>query len=232
MTTSVHLAPSGTRTGTIIAGVAGLLHVILAVIAPALTGELTQPSWSEPSASILDFYQTTAFDTSFMAGVFLEGVAFVVVLVLIAKLSDLVGNAEGGSPWLGRLIFGGAVLDTALILAYLSTLGAAGFRTSHGGMNADGYLLLNDLRFAFIWVGLLALVLWLASLGFAMIRTALFPRWLGWAMLVNSATILIAFFLPVRAWDITTGLPILWVLVIAVLLLTRPDRYSGRVSHS
>lgn len=231
MTTGVHIATSGTRTGTVVAGTAGLLGVVLAFIAPALTGELSQPSWTEPSASIIDFYQTTAFDTSFMAGVFLEGVAFVVVLVLIAKLSDLVGNAEAGSRWLGRLIFGGAVLDTALILAYLSTLGAAGFRTSHGGMTADGYLLLNDLRFAFYWVGLLALVLWLAPLGLAIVRTLTLPTWLGWAMLVNSAAVLVAFFLPVWVWDITSGLPLLWILVVAVLLLTRPDRYAGWVSQ-
>ena len=203
-----------------------------AVIAPALTGELGQPSWSEPSASIVDHYQATVFDPAFIAGVVLEGVAFVVVIVLIAKLSDLVGNADGGSPWLGRLIFGGAVLDSALILSYLATLGAAGFRTSHGGMSADGYLLLYDLRFALYWIGLLALVLWLAPLGFAVIRTTLFPRWLGWAMIVNSVAILFAFFLPVVVWDIAAGFPFLWILVVAVLLLTRPDRYSERVPHS
>lgn len=231
MTSGVHVASSGARTGTVVAGMAGLVGVVLAFIAPALTGELSQPSWSEPSASIVDFYQTTAFDTSFMVGVFLEGGSFVVVLVLIARLSDLVGNADGGSFWLGRLIFGGAVLDTALILAYLSTLGAAGFRTSHGGMSTDGYLLLNDLRFAFYWLDLLALVLWLAPLGLAIVRTRTLPTWLGWAMLVNSVAVLVSFFLPVGFWDITGGLPLLWILIVAVLLLTRPDKYSGRVSQ-
>lgn len=167
MTSAAIAAPvGGTTRGVLIAAWAGVFHVVLATIASALlTGEAAQPSWTDPSETIVDFYRTSSFDGVFVTGVLMVGVAFVVFLVFAARVAELVGGADGGSRWVGWLIFGAVAMETAFgIFGYLASFMAPVFRASHGGMADVGYLVLHDLRFSFYWLDLLAMPVWMIPL--------------------------------------------------------------------
>jgi hypothetical protein len=214
------------RRGTLLAGVAGILWVVFALARVPLTGLLDQPSWTDDRSTIVDFYRNTDFDAAFMTGIALATVAYLLFLVFAAKAADLFGHGAGGSRWVGYLIIGGAAVDTALVYAYLAPFAAAVFWAGQGGLSADAYLTLHGLSFGFLWIELITITVWLAPLGAAIVDTGLFPKWLGWLMLANAAGLIVAFFLPYAAWAVFGGLPYLWVLIAAVTMLRRPDRYA------
>lgn len=221
------MAATGSRRGTVIAGIAGVLWVVFALARVPLTGVLDQPSWTDDPSVIVDFYTNSNFDTAFMAGIALVTVAYVLFLVFIAKAADLLGDSDGESRWVGYLIVGGAAMDTALVYAYLAPFAAAVFWAAHGGLSADAYLTLHGLSFSFLWMELITITVWMIPLGVAIVRTGWFPRWLGWLMLANAAGLLVAFFLPYAIWAALGGLPYLWILIAAIAMLRRPNRYSG-----
>jgi hypothetical protein len=219
----------GTPLGAQIAGWAGVLHVALAIIPPfVLTREADQPSWTDAPATIVAFYQEASFDPGFMTGMLMEAASFVLLLVILAKVADFLGGADGGSRWVGWLIVGALVLEMAFgIFGYLAPYVAAVFRADHGGLSDAGYLALHDLRFAFYWLDLIVLPFWMVPLGIAIIRTQFFPSWIGWAFIVNAVALLPTLYLPVDIWDPVSGLPSIWVLAMAVLMIMRPARFSG-----
>lgn len=217
----------GSRRGTLIAGVAGVLWPVLALARVPLTGVLDQPSWTDEPAAIVDFYTASNFDGAFVAGIALVTVAYMLFLVFMAKAADLLGDSDGGSRWLGYLIIGGAAMDTALVYAYLAPFAAAVFWAGQGGLSADVFLALHGLSFAVLWMEMIIITVWMTPLGVAIVRTGLFPKWLGWLILANAGGLLVAFFLPYEVWAVLSGLPYLWILVAAITMLRRPDRYSA-----
>jgi hypothetical protein len=221
------MAATGSRRGTLIAGTAGVLWVVLALVRVPLTGVLDQPSWTDDPSVIVDFYTNSSFDTAFMVGIASATVAYVLFLVFIAKAADLLGDSDGGSRWVGYLIVGGAAMDTALVYAYLAPFVAAVFWAGHGGLSADAYLTLHSLSFSFLWMEMITITVWAIPLGVAIIRTELFPKWLGWLLLANAVGMVVAFFLPYAVWAVLGGLPYLWILIAAITMLRRPDRFSG-----
>jgi hypothetical protein len=221
------MAATSTRRGTLIAGIAGVLWVVLALVRVPLTGVLDQPSWTDDPSVIVDFYTNSNFDAAFMVGIASVTVAYVLFLVFMVKAADLLGDSDGGSRWVGYLIVGGAAMDTALVYAYLAPFVTAVFWAGHGGISADAFLTLHGLSFSFLWMEMITITAWAIPLGVAMVRTELFPKWLGWLLLANGLGMLVAFFLPYAVWAVLGGLPYLWILIAAITMLRRPDRYSG-----
>jgi hypothetical protein len=70
----------------------------------------------------------------------------------------------------------------------------------------------------------------MATLGIAIVATSLLPHWLGRVAIVIAAPNGIGLFLTTDVWNVVSGLPSLWTLVLAVLLLVRADRYSDSVT--
>ena len=218
---------TGSRRGALIAGVGGILWVILALARVPLTRLLDQPSWTDDPSVIVDFYVNSSFDSGFITGIALVAVAYVLFFVFIAKTADLLGDVDGGSRWVSYLIVGGAAMDTVLVFAYLAPFATAVFWAGHGGLSAEAYLTLHGLSISFLWIELITISVWMVPLGIGIIRTGLFTRWLGWLLLANAVGLLVAFFLPYAVWAVLGGLPYLWILVAAITMLRRPDQYSG-----
>jgi hypothetical protein len=215
------------RRATLVAGGAGVLWPVLALARVPLTRLLDQPSWDADRSSIVQFYSDSNFSGGFVGGMALVSVAYVLFVVFAAKVADLVGEADASWRWVGRLIVAGAALDTALVFAYLAPFGAAVFWAGHGGLTADSYLTLHGLSFSFLWLELLTMTLWMVPFGLAVVRTGLFPKWLGWLLLANAGGTVLSFFLPYSSWAVTGGLPYLWVFIAAGLMVIHPHRYSG-----
>lgn len=219
---------TGTRRGTLIAGWAGVVHVALALFASvALTGEAGQPSWTDSPQAIVRYYRDASFDGTFITGMILVGVSFLLFLVFIAKIADLLGGVDGGSRWVGWLILGGAALEMAFgIFGYLASFLAAVFGAESGGLADTDLLVLHHLRFAFYGLDLLAMSIWMIPLGLAIVVSRRFPRWIGWALLVNALAMVPSLYLPTVYWDATSGISILLMLALAIVLLRTPHRYS------
>ncbi len=227
MTSSTSNLPSlgAPRAEVLIAAWAGLLWPVLAVTRAPLTRVLDQPSWTADQSEIVSYYADSSFDATFVIGMAVATLAYVLFLVFVAKLAQILRD-EWGSSWIGYLIVGGATMETAVVVAYLAPFGAAVFWADHGGVSQDVYLALHGLSIGFLWLDLIAITAWMAPLGATMIRSRLFPTWLGWIFVVNSAALLVSFFLPYEAWAVTGGFPYLWILITALVMLRTPDRYA------
>lgn len=226
MTTAVsdrHLSTS-TRGSVLIAGWAAILWGALSVSRVPFTGEADLPLWTAPPADIVAFYEGQAYDTAFIVGVAMAAVGWSLLMVFLAKVSSIL---QGRLRWVGYLILGGGAISIIGAVYYLSLLGAGVFWSSNGGLGADGYLVLNGLTWSFLWVDQISSAVWLLPLGIVTVRTLLFPRWLGWLMVVNSAAGFAAFFLPPEVSLVTGVLPYLWILIAGVVMLIRSDRYAA-----
>lgn len=227
MTTAVadRQLSTSTRGSVLMAGWAAILWGVLSVARVPLTGEADLPLWTAPPADIIAFYEGQDFDTAFMVGIALAAVGWSLLMVFLAKVSSLLDERF---RWVGYLIIGGGAIAVAGVVFYLTVVGAGVFWTSNGGLSADSYLVLNGLTWSFVWVNLISSALWLLPLAIVIIRTRLFPRWLGWAMVANSVAGFAAFFLPPEVSVVTGGLPYLWILIAGVVMLLRSDRYATR----
>jgi hypothetical protein len=207
------------------ASVAGILWPVLAIPRIFLTGELDEPSWTDSREAITDFYAGASFDGAFVVGMAMVTVAYLLLVVFLAKAAEVVDGGPDGPGWLGRLMVGGALLDVAVVVVYLATFATATFWASHGGLSEGGTLALHGLSYSVYWLDLLVAGLWIVPFGVAILRSGGLPRWLGWVLLANQVALVGTFFTSsVDVWNAVSGLPYLWVLVAATLLLGRAAR--------
>jgi hypothetical protein len=129
-------------------------------------------------------------------------------------------------------MLGGAILNVGLGVLYGGALGIGAYWVSNGGLSTDSYLLLYGMMWSAIFLAIAAGVLWSVPLGYAIIRTGLFPRWLGWSLLVITAANLISVWVPVELQYVIGGLPSLWTLIGGVIMLVRPARFAPSPSTS
>jgi hypothetical protein len=208
-----------------LAGLAGVLAPILAFGRLALTGEIDRPVWDDPVEEIVSFYEGSDFNTGFMVGILMVTLAYVLYVVFLAKVSSVIRAHETGSVWLARSILGLGVLLAGLTMGYLVPLVTSVFWASHGGLSTDAYLALHGLSFASYWLGLPVDLLLGTAFGASIVMTGLFPRWLGWAMILTAAAETLAFFASVDVWNAASGLPYVWMLIAGTLIVRSPDRY-------
>jgi len=210
-----------------IAAVCGILWPLLAIGRLFLTGELDRPDWTGTTSNIVAFYESSTFDAVFLAGVGMVALAYLLLLVFVSKVSALVEIDKEGAPWLAKSILAVAVVGVGFTMGYLATFTAAVFWASHGGLGVDGYLALHGLSYASYGLALVSDLLLGVVLGGAIVTTRLFPPWLGWAMILTGVAEGIAWFMTPDIWNAASGLPYLWVLIAAVVMLTRPEKYTG-----
>lgn len=215
---------------TRLAGLAGVLWPVLAIGRLGLTGELDRPVWDDPVEDIVGFYETSEFSSGFTVGILMVVFAYLFYVVFLAKLAALIRDHERGSAWLAGSMLGLGVLVAAMTVGYLAPFATNVFWASHGGLSADAYLALHGFSFAFYWMVLPTDLVLGIVLGGSILATGLFPRWLGWAMIATAVAEGASFFASVDVWNATSGLPYIWILVAGVMMLRRPDQYTGQVN--
>lgn len=213
--------------GVRITAVCGMLWGVLAIVRLMLTGEIDRPDWTSSTASIVDFYEKAQFDSKLLAGVGLVALGYILVLVFFSKVASIVETYGNGAPWLGKSIVATAIVTVTFALGYLGTFLAAVFWSSHGGLGADGYLVLHGLSFAAYGLSLLSDLVLGVLLGGAFLVTRLFPSWLGWAVILTGLAEGVAWFLSPAVWDATSGLPYLWVFIAAAIMFRRAEKYTA-----
>ena len=144
---------------------------------------------------------------------FLLGV--LLFLVFLGALRSSLRTAEGGPAFWTAVAFGSGIATAALLIANATPLLAAAIAADVLEPGAAQALGLAEIAF---FIGAeVAAATFLVAAGLLTIRTAVLPRWLGWASLALALVLLI---LPIGWAGLLLGFP-LWVLVVSVLLWRR-----------
>lgn len=213
--------------GVRIAGCAGVLWAVLSIARLPLTGEASLPARDAAPDQVVGFFEGLSFDATFVAGIGLVTIGWVLLPVFIAFVADLLDRIDRGLRWVGLVALAGAVVEVGVTVMYLAAYSTGVFWASHTSPGSDAYVLLHGLSGSLLLLDSILFALWLVPLGVAIITTRLFPTWLGWALLATTIGSMAAFFLTSEVlWNVFGGLPYLWVLAAGVLMLVRSERYS------
>jgi hypothetical protein len=134
------------------------------------------------------------------------------------------GDEEAGTSWLSRMASAGAVVYVTLTMISLACWATIHERAAHG-LDAQGAMLLADLKSVAFFLSWPALAVFLASIGALVRRTALLPAWLGWSGIAIGVLLLAAATAPTADPAQAGGaLPFLWPVVVGIVLLLRARR--------
>ena len=140
----------------------------------------------------------------------------------------LLRRAEGDPPWRSTI----ATLSGALLAAY-GLVGASWEAASlHGGKItpevADYAYASGNVGFANAWIALASFAL---CSGWVILSTGVLERWTGWWIVVAGIGLVVARFVWTSGvWGVGYALFWLWIIVICIRLIRRPDRWS-RAAH-
>lgn len=190
-----------------------------------MSGDLEAPVGGD-SAAIIEFFEGLDYSPALVAGIVLGTLGLLMMMAFVSYAARVLVGLPDKAPWAGGVIVASVVVATTLTIVSTVASGAGAFRTAHGGLGPDGYVVLSDLRFAAYWLSLVAWAMLYLAMGAAMVRAQTYPLWLGWAGIVIGLAHLVLPFLPASMWDFGVIVGALWIVVIAAFMLVRPARYS------
>ena len=138
----------------------------------------------------------------------------------------LLGRAEGDPPWRSTI----ATLSGALLAAYGLIGASSGEAASlHGGRItpevADYAYAVGNVGFANAWVALASFAL---CAGWVILSTGVLERWMGWWVVVAGLGLVVARFVWTSGfWGVGYALFWVWVIVVCIRLIRRPDRWHS-----
>ena len=135
----------------------------------------------------------------------------------------LLGRAEGDPPWRATI----ATLSGALLAAYGLVGSSWAAASQHGGRItpdvADYAYALGNVGFANAWIALASFAL---CCGWVILSTHVLERWMGWWIVVAGVGLVVARFVW-ASWGVGYALFWLWVLVVCIRMIKRPERWSS-----
>jgi hypothetical protein len=160
------------------APLAGVLFLALGVAAFILGGE--SPGVDDSTKEIVEYWRDD--DSKLMVSAGLETLAALALVWFGASLRGVVAEAEGGVRRLANLLFAGFIAMGVGI----ATDAAIVFATADAADDAPPVVIesLNALYNGFFFPLVLGLALILLALALAILRTGIFPKWLGWLLVV------------------------------------------------
>ena len=200
----------------------GALSVMLGVAAVALGGAAGA---ANPGASAQDIAQVYASPPTPMLwfGAYLEILAYLLLLVFVARLWEALRPASGkSSSWLATAAAGAGMLSVTLTLAGFAIGTALRYR---GGPTVDSSsaLALFDVHVALYVASWALAAVFLGATAVAVLTGGALPRWLGWTAGTIAVFDLVAVGLPTTPLvQFPSLLLLLWVLMASIVLLRRP----------
>lgn len=210
-------APS--RSPATAGGAAGIAFVLLALTGNSLTGGGVE-SGSPDEAFAEEVVRRTG-DAAWRAGIALELVAFLALLVFAAALGRRIRAAEPAESFAGPLVLAGGVLLVAVKLASGSALYAADHRA--GDLDPALARLLSDLNGAAFALSFVPLAVLLGAAAVGSLAYRALPRSLGAGAALLAVLLVAAAATGLEAVPIPFLLSLVWILATSVVLLRRPS---------
>ena len=194
-----------------LAPLTGVAFIILAFVSFAVAGE--PPDTDEGAQEVVSFYSEN--EGSVVAGSLIQGLAAAVFLFFAGVLRTVLREGPGARGTLAAISFAGAIVfatgvafDATINFALAEEVDTEGFDPI--AMQALLGLWSND------WVPFaVGLLTFLIATGWAIIRTGVLPKWLGWAAIV------IALFAVTPIGFVAFFGGALFVLIVSVMLAMR-----------
>jgi hypothetical protein len=189
----------------------GVLFVALFIPAFILGGE--PPDADEKLGEVVDFW--TSNDDELIIGALFGALATFFLLWFVGTLRSALRAAEGGSGRVSAISFaGGVVLVAGAALAVSIQFAAADTAGDVEPAVTQTLSVMNSDVFFTFGVGMAVLLI---AAGIVIVRTAVFPRWLGWGAIVAGILSM------TPAWFVAFGLWLIWTVIVAILLFRRGD---------
>ncbi len=202
----------------------GFAFVVLGLIGTVLSG--SPPAATDPPAEILEYFKDSEAAIRIASYLSVLGIFF--LLFWLGNLWAILRRAEGGAPLLTVVAGLGAVLGAAGAGTSFAITSMIALR--HGSITPGGAAIFYELSFTLLGasgVGVAALVL---STSLIVLRTSVFPRWIGAGGIVLTVAWLVAAraiatdreFIGVFGL-ISFVLWSIWILAISVMMLRSPE---------
>jgi len=202
------------------AALCGILSPLLVMFAffVLIIGSGFLPDFTAPLPQIAAQLAQHPTPAQVWAGVHLEFLGFLLLVVFIASLSGVLRRAEGEGGWLSALAFAGGLMSVTLKIGSFSPMYPI---LTHAGQAFD-----PELARALAEINITAFALQQPALGLLLatalivIRTAVLPRWLGWAAALAAAMsfgAVVVAGMAFGAWLVVQ----FWLMVTSIALLRR-----------
>jgi hypothetical protein len=186
----------------------------------AITQQQSARLGEDPAAAYAGADLTRVF-----AGGYLEALAFLLLLPVVAFLGRAVGRATDLGRWAASTGFAAGVAYIASTLAVGLPAGAAAIYGAEHGADLATVSVVNDVRnFAFL-LSMMLLAVHVTGVAVAVLTDRRLPGWLGWSGL-GTAVVLVGTvpFAASGAVDYATLVWILWFIALATAMLRhRPE---------
>jgi hypothetical protein len=200
---------------------AGIAFVALAVLWAIVLATADRPSYNSADDSVTEFWTDSGNRRLVLLADLALGLAGVALLWFLGSFRVVLRRAEGEPARLATIAFAGGVVLSALLFVKNAIEGgiALALEFEQGfTLDPDVYRALNAIFLGLlIHEGLAAAVL-IAAASLLVLRTHVFPRWLGWTGLAVAVVALLSWLVP--------GLPLVlvlaWILAASVVMLRRP----------
>lgn len=189
------------------APLAGVLAVVGWVVGLLVVGDISS---KDKGNELLAYYQ--AHDSRILAGGLIWLIGTALFVWFLGSLRSRLLAAEGPEARLTSLAFAGGVA-TAICLALQVGADMAG-ALSEEDLDGSAARAIRSVSDAFFIGAEFLLPVMMTAVGLLALRTAVFPRWLGWLSLLIALVLLIA---PIGWAALVFAFPI-WVLIVAYLV--------------
>jgi hypothetical protein len=200
---------------------AGIAFVALAVLWAIVLATADRPSYNSADDAVTEFWTDSGNRRLVLLADLALGLAGVALLWFLGSFRVVLRRAEGEPARLATIAFAGGVVLSALLFVKNAIEGgiALALEFEQGfTLDPDVYRALNAIFLGLlIHEGLAAAVL-IAAASLLVLRTHVFPRWLGWTGFAVAVVALLSWLVP--------GLPLVlvlaWILAASVVMLRRP----------
>jgi hypothetical protein len=186
----------------------------------AITQQQSASLGEDPATAYADVDLTRAF-----AGGYLEALAFLLLLPVVAFLGRELGRGTDVGRWAASTGYAAGIAYIATTLAVGLPAGAAAIYGAEHGADLVTVSVVNDVRNFAFFLSTMLLAVQVAGVGVTILTGRQLPAWLGWSG-IGTAVALVGTvpFAVTGAVDFATLVWILWFIALATAMLRhRPD---------
>jgi hypothetical protein len=197
--------------------IGGIVFVVLFVVG---LGMNNIPAADDSAAKIANFYNDSGDRAQVIISSYVLWLAGLFFLWFVASLRARLLAVEGAPGRLTSIVFGGGILFVAMLMVAAACFASIAGDITFGDENfvgLDGARFIPELGYPILFVaGMFAAIAMIDAVSVLIIRTGVFPRWIGWFGFFAAIALLFAgFFLPMIFL-------LLWVLFVSVAMLRAP----------